>query len=507
MKKVIALLLALCSLTLVACSKKKGNDETVAQSGVGSQTVNTDGDSLFRYIADDLPATMDFGGAEINIAMRDDARYYSELKVDDGATTVVSDAIFVRNKELEARLNVKMNIILCDNDNAGNGGVGHGPWYKVSQAVSSGSDTYDVAMGSSASAMAFALQGQYRNLRNIENLNLSKEYWAQGMIENMTVADTTFFTTGSLSTYLYDSAFVVYFNKNLSEEYDIKSDYVYETVMNGEWTLDKMMELTKNVYSDKNGNNIADDGDIYGFGLQVTSATDGFFSSCDIPCTEIVDNKIVFSVNMHKLSTVVDKLKTFLWSSDATVALAEGPSYVTSSIYYLDQQFANDEIMFVTDWLYSTSTETMRNMQSDFGVLPYPKYDLDQKEYYTYAHDKMTIVGVPLTVSDADSSMIGAFLEVMASGGQNTVMPAYYEKTLTARNIRDPQSVETMNIIVRNISNDRIWQLYSNVNTHLLRNQVWYNYDTLASTYQSKYKEANTKLETVYDSFVSFKNQ
>ncbi len=334
MKKIIALLLALCSLTLVACSNKSDDGDTSSSVDTSEQTVSTDSDGLFLHIDDDLPDTMDFGGAEINIAMRDDSRYYSELKVDDGETTVVSDAIFVRNKELEARLNVKMNIILCDNENAGNGGVGHGPWYKVSQAITTGSDTFDVAMGSSASAMAFALQGQYRNLRNIENLNLSKEYWAQGMIENMTVADTTFFTTGSLSTYLYDSAFVVYFNKQLSSEYGINSDDVYDTVMNGEWTLDEMIELTKNVYSDKNGNNVVDNGDVYGFGLQVTSATDGFFSSCDIPCTEIVDNRVVFSINMYKLSTVVDKLKAFLWSSDSTVALAEGKTYESSNIYY-----------------------------------------------------------------------------------------------------------------------------------------------------------------------------
>ena len=327
------------------------------------------------------------------------------------------------------------------------------------------------------------------------------------MIENMTLADATYFATGSISTYLYDSAFVIYMNKKLASEWGINPDDVYKTVLDGEWTLDNMVMLTKDIYRDMNGNGV-DGQDLFGFGLQVTSATDGFYSSCDIPCTTVSsDGNVSYSIGLEKLDNVCTKLKDFLWTYDGVAALAEGTGYVTNDIYLFKNQFANDQLVFVTDWLYSTSTETMRGMESDFGVLPYPKYDVYQDQYYTYAHDKLTVFGVPVTVPEDRLEMVGAFLEAMASGGQNTVMPAYYEKTLTARNIRDPQSVQTMHLIVGNIANDRIWFLYRQGATSLLRDQIWKNRNDLSSTYNSTFNTINSYFTTMRDAYAEYADQ
>ncbi len=504
MKKIIALLLALCTLlALVACQNDQP-EETVTTGGEDEthEPIEENEDSLFKTIYDDLPATMNFGGEVINVAVRANERFYSEMDITEETATlnVLNRAIYSRNLAVEERLNVFIEITRVGDQSY------HGPWADVSTLIASGTDTYDVLMGSSYRVNQYIQKGDLVNLRNLENLDLTKGYWAQRMLESLTIADATYAATGSISTYTYDSAFVVYFNKVLCESYDIKADSIYDMALSGNWTLDEMMSLTKNIYFDKNGNSQVDNGDVYGFGLQVSSSTDAFWSSLDIPATVVTDDKLIFAIDTEKLSGVVDKLKSFVWDNDGVAALCEDSSKETNEVYILEQQFANDELLFVTDWLYRSSQEVMRNMESDYGVLPYPKYDTDQKNYYTALHDAFTVVGVPRTVSAENRAMVGAVLEALASGGQNTVMPAYYEKTLTARNIRDPESVKTMNIIVENIYLDPINFLYKGPLNALLRDQVLFKRTTLASEYKSLYSEANKELESLLPAYKEYVN-
>ena len=500
-KRMIALALALCSLALCACQNGIGdNGDGTNDSYVNNNTDTSDSGELFKKIYDDRPQSMDFNEEEIRMVIREESRYSSEFIAEDMKGSVVSNAVYVRNTEVKERLNVTMDISTINN--------GHGPWDAINISITSGACDYDVAIGSAAQATKFALNGSYRNLRNLKNINLQKEYWSQGMVENMTLADATYFATGSISTYFYDSAFVVYFNRELCDAWDISPDSLYECVMDEKWTLEKMISLTKDIHGDTNGDGIANKGDVFGFGLQVTSATDGFFSSCDISCTQVKnDGNLKYSIDTDKLGNVVKALNDFLWNNNGVVALAEDKKFETEDIYLFENQFANDQLLFVTDWLYSTSTDTMRSMESDFGVLPYPKYSEEQERYYTYAHDRMSVVGVPITVNENRLDMVGAFIEAMASGGQNTVMPKYYEKALTGQYIRDRQSVETMDIIVRNISNDRIWFLYYKAVTPLLREQVWYNKSDYVSTYQSNYSSVDLYLGSMHSAYEKYANQ
>ena len=122
----------------------------------------------------------------------------------------------------------------------------------------------------------------------------------------------------------------------------------------------------------------------------------------------------------------------------------------------------------------------------------------------------MTLFGVPATVPESDLEMVGAFLEAMSSEGQNTVMPVYYQKVLTSRNIRDPQSVKTLDIILSNIENDRIWFYnYSvgRINNELLRNQVWNNKNEISSTYRSNYETVNNLLLTIREKYATYSGQ
>lgn len=507
MKKIIVFLLLACMIGTGFLSSCAAQKDPVQPSDTGetkpaNDSTDSDENGLFRTIRDDMPATMDFDLKKVRVAVRSGERFYSEFNTD--SSDVLSDALYTRFANIEDRLNIQIEICPDYNSN-------HGLWENVAQSILTGGCDYQVITGSSYRAANYAMQGNYRNLRNLDYINFEKEYWSQGMIDNLTVADATYFATGSISTYFWDSTYVIYFNKKLAGDNAIEPTSLYDSVFDGNWTLDEMIRISKDLYVDLNANGIADDGDIYGFGMQVTSATDGFWSAFEIQNTEILDDgNIQYVLDVEKLDNVVSKLNQFLWNQPGTVALAESAGYVSTNIYELKDQFASDKLLFVTDLLYRTSTATMRDMKSDFGVLPYPKYDETQESYRSFVHDQMTLFGVPATVPESDLEMVGAFLEAMSSEGQNTVMPVYYQKVLTSRNIRDPQSVKTLDIILSNIENDRIW-LYNcsvgNINLKLLRNQVWHNTNEISSTYRSNYETVNNLLLTIREKYATYSGQ
>ena len=91
-------------------------------------------------------------------------------------------------------------------------------------------------------------------------------------------------------------------------------------------------------------------------------------------------------------------------------------------------------------------------MNDEYGILPIPKFDEAQKDYYTYSHDQYTVFMVPTTV--ADPEMSGAVLEVMAYESYRSVQPTYYELVLKGRYANDPQSRAMLDRITRNIKVD-----------------------------------------------------
>ncbi len=494
--RLLALILATITLCLCSCDGTSKDTETL-NTGDTVETDTNDTEAMFLKIYDDLPDDLSYNGEVINIVIRGDQRYSYEFLADDLSGGVVSNAVFKRNTEVKERLGVEMEF--------GTVNEAHGPWKAIDVSIQSGACEYDLAIGSSCLASEYALKGSYRNLRNVEYLDFEKGYWSQGMLENMTLAGATYFMTGSISTYFYDSALVIYFNRDVCDAWGITPNSLYEKVLGNAWTLEEMIKVSKDIWDDRNGDGIANDGDVFGFGLQVTSSTDGFYSACNIPLTKIEsDGNVEFSIDLDKLGSVVTILSDFLWNNNGVVALCETSDKATSEVYFFEDQFANDELLFVTDWLYSTSTETMRDMKSDYGILPYPMYDVDQEGYVSYAHDQLSVVGIPVTVAENRLPMLGAFIEAMASGGQNTVLPAYYEKALTGQYVRDLQSVQTLDIILRNISVDRMWFLHHRPATWLLRDQIWYKKNDYASQYSSNYSSIDKYLGNMRDAYAKY---
>jgi len=91
----------------------------------------------------------------------------------------------------------------------------------------------------------------------------------------------------------------------------------------------------------------------------------------------------------------------------------------------------------------------LRNMVEDFGILPFPKWDAAQDRYYHHVVETACMVGVPISLTGDRLEMVGYILEAMCAKSKYTLQPAYYEKALVYKNVRDTESEEMLNIILK----------------------------------------------------------
>ena len=87
----------------------------------------------------------------------------------------------------------------------------------------------------------------------IEYLNFDNPWWPESLIETVTIDDKLYFASGDISTNLIYMMHGMFFNKDMMDRFSM--EYPYELVLEGKWTLDKMLDMTKDVYIDLNDNN------------------------------------------------------------------------------------------------------------------------------------------------------------------------------------------------------------------------------------------------------------
>ena len=101
-------------------------------------------------------------------------------------------------------------------------------------------------------------------------------------------------------------------------------------------------------------------------------------------------------------------------------------------------------------WLRMRVAQNLRDMEADFGIIPVPKYDEAQEQYFsTVTKYTAATVCIPNT-SAIDWDMTGAVVELMNAEGHYGLHEAYYENNLGSKISRDVQSTEMLDLIFSN---------------------------------------------------------
>lgn len=441
MRRTLAFLLAACMLTgvLTACGEPEETIPEETKETVAATEAETE-------LSDELPE-LDFGGDELVILSRYREGWTSgEISVEKNNGEAVNDAVYERNLVVEDRLHVTINSIEEHENDP------HSIVNAINKAVSTGSNDYDMAASACYAMLNESLNGTFADLRRTEYIQFEKPYWSQGFNEVVEYKDMQFGITGSIVLSMYRFAFVTVFNKRMFDAANV--DYLYDTVREGKWTLDYQTSIVPLFHQDDGNGKQDKDTDIYGLATNDYISVDPYWSSCNVPILDKDENgDYVLVFDSGKLHEVAEKLMLLFYGTD---------NATYDHVHYgLDDEqddirdmFADGRAAMATLRLMALESGAVRDMKDEYGVVPMPKFDEEQKEYCTLLHDQFTVMSVPTTVRGERLDEVSAVLEALCSESWKRVKPAYYETTLRTKIMKDPDSAEMLDLCIEKIHID-----------------------------------------------------
>ncbi len=383
---------------------------------------------------DELPQ-LKYDGKEFRVLTFDQATLSgarSIIDVNEQNADTINDAIYIRNRNVEERLDIIMKVSLTDYAPTAN-------LRDMENRILSGDDSYDLVMDFANNVNVLAMAGYLYDYRDLKYVDLTKKYWCDSLNASLSIANRNFMAVGDYSFSSHDGTGAIIFNKKLHDE--LKLDDVYDLVREGKWTYDAFQTQAKAAVSDLNGDSKMDKNDRYGY----ISIPKEIPSSFWIGAGELVISKdkddipYLSADKDERFLNSFDKLLNIIWSDDIWFPSSNHNGTTETP------KFEDGQGLFAFQRLYTL--DQMRDTEINFGIIPFPKYEETQEKYWSRV--AMLLMGmVPVNVNDPD--MIGAVLEALCSESRNTTIPAYYDIMLESKLTRDEESSEMLNVIFEN---------------------------------------------------------
>lgn len=442
-KRLTALLLAALMFASFSACSDSGAGETESKSSSDSLSAGVSGteSETENEYPDDIGDNVKFNGEEIRfICSNGDLDLVYIDPEEDEMAEPVNEALWKRNNIISERINVNLTHPV---KTAGDNTI----IKEVLNSVTAGSDDYDVPIGHARFSIALLLENVLYNLDTLNYIDLSKDYWAQGVNDNMALGGDHFWAVGDLSVHHYKTTYLMIANAEIWGN-NFPDENLYNIVREGKWTIDALRNYSSSVYRDLNGNGQRDMEDLYGYATNERHILTGFFFAAGIKYSDYDSDGIPYiTINNEETVDIFEAVHELLYDEDSVYN--EGG--VNSS--YFDDIYLTNRALFTTGQFSTLENEKVRNMEEDFYVIPMPKFSEDQ-EYRTSQQDGTSIYGVLNTVSDEKSDVVAATLELMSSLGSQYVIPVYYDDVLKNKYSRDPETAEMIDLIRNSLETD-----------------------------------------------------
>ena len=429
----------LLGLLIIACGDA-GDTAITDPSGAGNAAQNdsaeVNDDTTTAKILPDVPDTMDYERYEFtflgNSTGYNSYWYSKDLYTEEATGDAINDAVYNRNLAIEEKYNIKINAVLSA-----------GQYNDAQKDIAAGTNTYDAfSVALQGPTARLAQEGMLLDLKEIPYIDLEKPWWDQKANAQLSINNKLMFTINDLLIIDKDALFIFLFNKDVIEELSLENPY--ELVRDGKWTIDKMWDMAKDVSRDIDGDGVMGETDAY---RMLTAAHtihgnvvgSGHFvitkDSKDLPVINIQDPMIEKSYEKW-ITMINDRANTW-------VAQDWDKNHADIWMYQLEVLSEKRGL-----WLYAgmDRVTTLRTFDFNFGILPNPKFDEAQTEYYNHVHAWCTTaISVPITTIDQERT--GMILEALTAESYYTLRPAYYELSLKTKFMRDDESGEMLDLI------------------------------------------------------------
>lgn len=432
----LAAVLLLC--TFAACGDTPSDDPKDPEQP-STDTPSDDPDPEKIDYIDQVPDAYFGGNTKYTILCRENKDY--EMATGDDSAALVDRAVYARNKRVEEEFGVQIEIYPV----AGTWGAQKTYISTLEQSVAAGDNAYQLSAAYLAYNTNISVNGHYYDLRELKSINLDAPWWSSSFNESATVYGKQFISTGDLSLTMWEGFYAIFFNKKLATDYGLSN--LYDMVRADAWTLEELTEITAGMYSD-DGDDRQGPEDVYGL-LINRHAMRVFITTCALPiCERTADGgyELVFldADHVDKVDMVYTALYNLIYENDGTYD-SSGPA--DGDYSEMIDIFTAGRSLFMMGTL--DNAPTLRKSDVELGILPFPKYDLEQNRYYAHSYDGMSSFGIPTSASDPE--MCAKILDAMSAENKTSVIPAYNDIVLAGRVAQDGDSREMLSLLRENL--------------------------------------------------------
>ncbi len=434
-RRLLSLILAcLMLLPLLAACSEKPKDPASTGTGTSDTAAAAPVTEDKGLASVDSVPELNFDGATFDILQNSAKNWFY---VEDQNGEKLNDIVYERNRTLEERFNITIAKPMTPK-----AGTVHETAVLLATA---GDDQYELTSLSLPSCGYSMSKDVFRNVLDLPYIDIDNPWYTQGL-EDAVIAGKLLFLTSDYTLSYTAGTVVVYFNKAKWSDYLHSTEDLYQTVRDGKWTLDRLMGYCTDMYNDVNGNGKRDEDDFYGFASDFEACVNAFIYGSCLRRIEIVgkDYEIVPHILDEQMIDMYTKLRYLMATSQGAAAFLKNHSSPgeDNSVF-----FFTGNALFTSLSVDKMTTPEMVAMEDDFGVLPVPKWNEDQQEYYTNVDVKTAdAIGVLKTVQN--TYLVGAVIEAMSAMSYTYVVPLYCQSVLELRAARDPESSEMLRMVM-----------------------------------------------------------
>ena len=441
-KKILIILLAalfICSAVILfaSCGDKSDNNGNGNNSGNpqdGQQNADggdSDSPPAFEYIYPE----MDGGGANFTfLTPKTGWYYYTDLVFDEPPSEILDDSIYKRNRFIEDKFNI--NIAAVERD------IGE-IQAQLKKVITAGSDEYDASFcpaycGGNIGSMI--TQNLFYNLRDIPTMNLDEGWWNQTMNKEASIGsgNKLYYAGSGINIMTLQAVSCVYFNQDMMTNLGL--DLPYNAVKEGKWTFDLFQQYMKdgtNLNGDDSFKWNAGGQAIYGFVSYDDCATALLEGSGERFIVTDAGGTPQLAIESERFMNVLAKIESML--------TVEGNYLYANSgeVNHYEPIFRNGRCLLTIGEL--KAADVFKEMDATFGIVPIPKYEESQENYYSHLIFQTPVLVIPSSNSNPDFA--GAVLDAMAYVSDRDVTPVLFDVSVSQKRLRNDDSIDMLQII------------------------------------------------------------
>lgn len=430
-KRILSFVFALLMLVgaLAACGNGKGPSVQTEP-----RTVTAGDDNPYDangYIKTSLPiGQLNYGNTEINIYVAEELMGVPMFDTLDASMDIVDQATYKSDEQVKADLGVTFVMSV----EPSNEFYSIDPLVqKIERQVMSGSRDVEMISFYLRKQGMVMINGLLYDLTAIEGsyIDYDKPWWPNALINSSTIGDSLYYVGGDISnSYLYN-IWAMFYNINMVNNYQLEAPT--DLVMDGQWTLEKFMEMSRNI---RTGDNLEDGAGVYGYTC-VRYDLDAFFfgSGLNVLNYDETENRVLLSADYfgEKAIDLVDTVAKYLKETDVYLE-NDTASHFTDPTRRDRPIFNAGRALFHTDVLTDAKNLNSENATFKWGVLPIPKYNAQQQGYISTCRPGTNRVwSIVSNETEERALMCTAVLEDLGSEGYRRITPAVFEICMKLR--------------------------------------------------------------------------